>query len=173
MKVIKRFISVLAVVCTIVVLCRAMCFVYPKKYEVDVKKYARMYDIDEELIFSVIKAESNFESTAVSKKGAVGLMQVMEDTGVWVSERIGISGFSVSDLYNPDQNIEIGAYYLSYLLDLYGDDVKCALAAYNAGPANVNEWLDDKTTLRNIPFPETEKYVKKAQRYIKIYELLY
>ena len=173
MKVIKKILSILAVVCAVVILCRAMCFVYPKKYESDVKKYARMYDIDEELIFSVIKAESDFDKSAVSKKGAIGLMQVMEDTGVWVSERIGISGFSVSDLYNPDQNIEIGAYYLSYLLDLYDDDVKCALAAYNAGPANVNEWLDNTTTLKNIPFPETEKYVKKAQRYIKIYELLY
>ena len=179
MKVIKVLVSLLAVVCTIVILCRAMCFVYPKKYEAEVKKYARMYDIDEELIFSVIKAESNFDSTAVSKKGAVGLMQIMEDTAIWVSDRIGISDFSESDLYLPDKNIEIGAYYLSYLLDMYDDDVQCVLAAYNAGLGNVDEWLKDTQyspngkTLQKIPFPETEKYVKKAQRYIKIYELLY
>lgn len=173
MKVIKVFMSVLAVVCVIVILFRAMCFVYPKKYEADVKKYARMYDIDEDLIFSVIKAESNFDKSAVSKKGAIGLMQVMEDTAIWVCDRIGISDFSKDNLFLPDKNIEIGAYYLSYLLDLYDDDVKCALAAYNAGPANVNEWLDNTTTLGSIPFPETEKYVKKAQRYIKIYQLLY
>lgn len=173
MKFIKVLVNLLAVVCAIIILCRALCFVYPKKYEADVKKYARMYDIDEELIFSVIKAESNFDEGAVSKKGAVGLMQIMEDTALWVSDRIGISDFSVPDLYLPEKNIEIGAYYLSYLLDLYDDDVRCAIAAYNAGPANVNEWLGDATTLGSIPFPETEKYVKKAQRYIKIYELLY
>ncbi len=173
MKFIKVLVNLLAVVCIIIILCRAMCFVYPKKYESSVKKYSRMYDIDEELIFSVIKAESDFDKSAVSKKGAVGLMQVMEDTATWVCDRIGISDFSESDLYIPEKNIEIGAYYLSYLLDLYDDDVKCAMAAYNAGPANVNEWLEDTTTLRNIPFPETEKYVKKAQRYIKIYKLLY
>jgi len=172
-KFIKVLVSILAVLCAIVILCRAMCFVYPKKYEADVKKYARMYDIDEGLIFSVIKAESNFDKGAVSKKGAVGLMQVMEDTALWVSDRIGISDFSKDNLFLPDKNIEIGAYYLSYLLDLYDDDVKCALAAYNAGPANVNEWLDGTKTLKEIPFPETEKYVKKAQRYIKIYRLLY
>ena len=179
MKVIKIFSCVLAIVCTIVILCRAMCFVYPKKYEASVKKYARMYDIDEELIFSVIKAESDFDKSAVSKKGAVGLMQIMEDTAAWVSDRIGISDFSKDNLFLPDKNIEIGAYYLSYLLDLYDDDVKCALAAYNAGLGNVDEWLKDTQyspdgkTLQKIPFPETEKYVKKAQRYIKIYELLY
>ena len=173
MKIIKMFGNILAVLCVIVILCRAMCFVYPKKYEADVKKYARMYDIDEELIFSVIKAESNFNKNAVSKKGAVGLMQIMGDTALWVSERIGISDYSEENLTLPDKNIEIGAYYLSYLLDLYDDDVKCALAAYNAGPANVNEWLNGTKILREIPFPETEKYVKKAQRYIKIYRLLY
>ena len=179
MKFIKIFINVLAVICTVIILCRAMCFVHPKKYEADVKKYARMYDIDEVLIFSVIKAESNFDKNAVSKKGAVGLMQVMEDTAAWVSDRIGIESFSKEDLFLPDKNIEIGAYYLSYLLDLYDDNVECALAAFNAGPGNVDVWLKDAQysqdgkTLKEIPFPETENYVKKTQRYIKIYRLLY
>lgn len=173
MKAVKIFISVLAVVCAVVILFRAMCFVYPKKYEANVKKYATMYDVNEELIFSVIKAESNFKSDAVSKKGAVGLMQIMEDTADWVSERIGILPTSEEELLLPDKNIEIGAYYISYLLDLYDDDIKCAMAAYNAGPTNVNEWLDGEATLEDIPFPETEKYVKKVERYIKIYRFLY
>lgn len=173
MKITKIFSGVLAVVCTVVVVCRVMCFVYPKKYGAEVKKYAAMYDVDEEMIFSVIKAESNFESDAVSKKGAVGLMQVMEDTARWIAERTGIDKFSAQDLDSADKNIKIGAWYLSYLLELYDDDVKCALAAYNAGPANVNGWLDNATVLENIPFPETEKYVKKTQRFIKIYQFLY
>ena len=179
MKIIKWFIRLIAVACVIVIGFRCMCFIYPKKYESNVKKYAQMYQVDEEMIFAVIKAESNFNSNAVSKKGAIGLMQVMEDTGRWVEERIGNESFRKQNLYMPDKNIEIGAYYLSYLLDMYDEDARCALAAYNAGPANVDEWLKDTRysqdgkTLGKIPFPETEKYVKKAERYIKIYELLY
>ena len=65
MKFIKVLVNLLAVVCAIIILCRAMCFVYPKKYEADVKKYARMYDINEELIFSVIKAESDFDKSVI------------------------------------------------------------------------------------------------------------
>lgn len=173
MKFIKVLVNLLAVVCAIIILCRAMCFVYPKKYEADVKKYARMYDIDEELIFSVIKAESDFDKSAISKKGAIGLMQVMEDTATWVCDRIGISDFSKGDLFLPDKNIEIGAYYLSYLLDLYDDNLECALAAYNAGPGNVDKWRGSEQSLSEIPFPETKKYVNSTKRYIKIYELLY
>ncbi len=173
MKVIKVFITLIVAACVAVSAVRVMCFIYPEKYAADVKRLAAMYDVDEDLIFSVIKAESNFKPDAVSKKGAVGLMQIIPDTGDWAAERIGLEGFDESDLILPDRNIEIGVYYLSYLLNLYDEDVRCAVAAYNAGPTNVNQWLEDEKTLKDIPFSETEKYVKKVERNIKIYRLFY
>ena len=152
---------------------RLLCFAYPNNYVLSVKKYAKMYDVPQELVFSVIKAESNFDKNAKSLKGAIGLMQIMEPTGEWVAQKIKMDGFYKELLYDPDVNIEIGCFYLSYLLDLYKNDEKCALAAYNAGPANVDKWLKDEKTLDKIPFPETEEYVKKVTKNIKIYDFLY
>ena len=152
---------------------RLLCFIYPNNYVLSVKKYAKMYDVPQELVFSVIKAESNFDKNAVSLKGAVGLMQIMGTTGEWVAKKIEMDDFSKELLYEPDVNIEIGCFYLSYLLDLYKDDEKCALAAYNAGPANVDKWLTEQKTLEKIPFSETREYVKKVTKNIKIYDFLY
>ena len=158
---------------------RFLCLLYPNDYELAVKKYAKIYDVPPELVFSVIKAESNYEEHALSKKGAVGLMQIMESTGDWAAKKLSIENFSRERLYEPDVNIEIGCFYLSYLLDLYSHDTKCVLAAYNAGPANVDKWLlddaysKDKKTLQKIPYSETENYVKKVMGNIKIYDFLY
>ena len=158
---------------------RFTCFIYPKDYELTVKKYAKLYDIPDELVFSVIKAESNYDKFAKSKKGAMGLMQIMPSTGEWASQKIAIEGFTPELLFMPDVNIEIGCFYLSYLLDLYSDNTQNALAAYNAGPANVDKWLLDTNyskngkTLDKIPFDETDDYVKKVMRSIKIYDFLY
>ena len=152
---------------------RLLCFLYPNNYSIAVKKYSHMYDVPDELVFSVIKAESKFDKDVVSKKGAVGLMQIMEKTGEWASEKIGKVDYSRKSLYEPEVNIEIGCFYLSYLLDLYEGDIRCAVAAYNAGPANVDKWISDKKTLDEIPFSETEEYVKKVMKNIKIYDFLY
>lgn len=174
-----------ALVCLIILISlvvgtlRFLCFLYPNDYELTVKKYAKIYDVPEKIVFSVIKTESNYDKNALSKKGAVGLMQIMESTGDWAAKKIGIENFSPEQLYEPDVNIEIGCFYLSYLLDLYSNNTKCALAAYNAGPANVDKWLldkeysKDKKTLEKIPYPETENYVKKVMGDIKIYDFLY
>ena len=158
---------------------RFLCFLYPNDYELTVKKYAKIYDIPPQLVFSVIKTESNYDKVAISPKGAIGLMQIMASTGEWAAQKIKIENFSPESLLEPDVNIEIGCFYLSYLLDLYSNNTKCALAAYNAGPSNVDKWLldnecsKDKKTLEKIPFPETENYVKKVMGSIKIYDFLY
>ena len=180
MKKIQTVLVCLIVLISLVVgTLRFMCFLYPNDYELTVKKYAKIYDVPEKIVFSVIKAESNYDKNARSSKGAVGLMQIMEATGEWAFKKIGIENFSPKLLYEPDVNIEIGCFYLSYLLDLYSHNTKCALAAYNAGPSNVDKWLldenysHDKKTLEKIPFPETEEYVKKVTKNIRIYDFLY
>ena len=155
---------------------RFFCFLYPNDYKAEVDKYSRKYGVSAELVYAVIRAESKFDKDAVSGKGAKGLMQIVDATSEWVSEKIGISE---PDLFDPATNIEIGTYYLSYLLDLYKGNKECAIAAYNAGPANVDQWLLDKKCskdgkkLNKIPFPETERYVKKVMENIDKYGFLY
>lgn len=178
-KIFKIFVGVILLAALVILTMRCMCFLYPVKYQQTVKKYATMYDVSEDLVFAVIKAESNFDKNAVSKSGAIGLMQVMDATGVWSAEKIGIQNFKKEMLYDTDVNIEIGCFYLSYLLDLYSGNEEVALAAYNAGHNKVDEWLADRRystdgkNLSKIPFPETEKYVKKVVWNVKIYDFLY
>ena len=149
---------------------------YPNDYKAEVDKYSRKYGVSAELVYAVIRAESKFDKNAVSDKGAKGLMQIIDATADWAAEKTELSDV---DLFNPDTNIEIGTFYLSYLLDLYKGDEKCAIAAYNAGPANVDKWLADKECskdgkkLDKIPFPETEKYIKKVLENIEKYGFLY
>lgn len=175
-----KFMVFLIVVATLLIgVLRIGCFLYPKDYELTVKKFAEMYDVPSEVVFSVIKAESNYDENAKSSKGAIGLMQIMEPTGKWAAEKMGKEEFSEYLLYDPVINIEIGCFYLSYLMDLYAGNLENALAAYNAGPKNVDKWLKDKNyskngkVLDNIPFSETDDYVKKVMRNIKIYDILY
>lgn len=178
-KIVNILICLITLAAIFVGILRLGCFIYPKDYKLTVKKYAKMYDVPDEIVFSVIKAESNYDENAVSAKGAVGLMQIRESTGKWAAEKLEREEFSKELLYDPVINIEIGCFYLSYLLDLYGGDIKNALAAYNAGPTNVDKWLKDKNYSKNgknldhIPYSETEEYVKKVMRNIKIYDFLY
>ena len=155
--------------------------VYPKpaEYESFVKEYSKKYSVPENLIYAVIKTESKFNSSAESSVGAIGLMQMMPDTFTWLTnDRIG-DRFSVGMLYDPETNIKYGVYYLSWLYDKYAD-WDTALAAYNAGPGNVDKWLEDPSItdvesgkLQNIPFKETREYVKKVNKALEKYESLY
>ncbi|MBQ3053530.1 MAG: lytic transglycosylase domain-containing protein [Clostridia bacterium] len=152
--------------------------VYPLKYSDYVEKYAENYKIDKYLVYSIIKAESEFKFNARSEKGAVGLMQIMPSTGKEIAQKLGIENFSEEVLLNPEININIGCYYLSYLLNKYDGNIKTAVAAYNAGYGNVDNWLAveqiDFLSGQEIPFGETKKYLLKVEKnldnYFNIYE---
>lgn len=120
-----------------------------------VEDAARIYKVDVALLHAVISAESGYNPTAVSHKGAVGLMQLMPET----ARRYG-----VENSFDPVQNIRGGTKYLSYLLQLFDNDIELALAAYNAG---------ENTVIRhgnNVPpFRETLGYVSKVMKLKKIY----
>ena len=169
-----------AVVCVVIV-CAAAFFlrtsviyrVFPLDYEDEIAAWSEEYSIDEYLVCAVIRAESSFDETAVSYRGAVGLMQIMPDTGKWVAEKIGIQDYTEDMLDDPSTNIQIGCWYLNYLGGLFDADARKVLAAYNAGPANVQGWLETDSALQDIPFEETEKYLKRVQRYYEIYKGLY
>ena len=108
--------------------------IYPKTYSEIISTYAEEYDVEENLIYAVIKAESNFDNNAVSNKSAIGLMQIVEETAIDVARRNNIEIDSENieeELLDIDNNIHIGTRYLSMLLAQYGN-VEVALAAYNA-----------------------------------------
>lgn len=161
-------------VCAIALLLRGVIVyeIYPLKFVDEIKQYSDEYAQDPYFVSAVICTESGFDDTAVSSRGAMGLMQIMPDTGAWAAEKIGISDFSAEMLNQPDVNIRIGCWYLSYLSDMFDGDTDKVMAAYNAGPNNVIEWAgDDKLT--DIPFGETENYLKKVTRNLQIYKGLY
>lgn len=155
--------------------------IYPKTYGEIVSVYEEKYGVEENLIYAVIKAESNFNKDASSNKGAVGLMQLMEETAKDVSKKyaieVNISNMK-EELLNIDKNINIGTKYLSVLLQKYKNN-EVALAAYNAGTGTVDNWIEkeiiksDGSDIENIPYKETNNYVRKILRDYKIYCDLY
>lgn len=150
---------------------------YPVRYSEIVHRYAEKYDLEPALVFAVINAESGFRSNAVSRSGASGLMQIMEDTAYWLAPQIPLDNFSYDQIFDPEINIQLGTFYLSTLRQRYGN-LEVALSAYNAGSGNVRRWLDDPDfssdgeTLDHIPFPETRKYVERVNENMQIYSLL-
>jgi soluble lytic murein transglycosylase len=142
---------------------------YPLRYEQIVRGHARNYDLDPALLAAVIYQESKFRADAKSSSGAIGLMQLRPDTAEGIAIRTGGTRFQVSDLYNPEINVRYGSWYLRHLLDKYGDE-KEALAAYNAGQRNVDEWRAEG---KGIQFPETRAYVDRVEHLKHVYARAY
>lgn len=157
---------------------------FPLEYRDLVVKYSQENELDPSLVFSVIKAESNFNPQATSHKNARGLMQIIDNTGIWAANKMGIKEFKVEYLYDPEINIKIGCWYLKKLRnEIYNYNGQLnnelVLAAYNGGIGNVQKWLSDRAyssngkTLDKIPYKETENYVKKVKYYQEIYKRMY
>ena len=150
---------------------------YPLKYEDYVEVYSKENNLSPVFVYAVIRCESNFDNEAVSSVGATGLMQIMPDTFDWINMKLD-DDISYSMATDPETNIKYGCYLYGYLLNKYGR-VQEALAAYHAGNGNVDKWLRDEAyssdgkTLHTIPFPTTNKYVKKVIMTENIYEKLY
>ena len=151
--------------------------VYKLEYTEYVKKYANEYNVDEYLIYAIIKAESNFKQDAVSHRGAKGLMQLMYSTAEDIAKRINID-LNEENILEPDININLGTKYISMLIQKY-DNINLALAAYNAGSGNVDGWIEkgtlksDGSDIENVPFTETNNYVRKILRDYEIYKNIY
>jgi len=154
---------------------------YPKLHEEFVSMYSDEYGVDENLVFAVIKAESNFQEDAVSHKDALGLMQIMKETAEDVARKYNIEidfNNSEREILNVQNNIKIGTKYLAVLLEKY-KNIEVAVAAYNAGIGTVDNWIEkeiiksDGSDIENIPYKETNNYVRKILRNYKIYQDLY
>lgn len=146
-------------------------FEYPLKYSEYVDVSAEKFGVDRYLIYSVIKAESKFNEMARSHKAAQGLMQITPETATWAMEKMGIEG----DIFTPEINIAVGSWYLSKLIGDHDGNLIAALAAYNAGSRNVNDWKNDAGELKeaDILFEETRDYVYKTLEYYENYKKLY
>ena len=129
------------------------------RFEPLIKQYAAMHNVDPALVKAVIAVESAFKPGVVSPKGAMGLMQVIPDTG----ERYGVVGDKKAStsqkLSDPATNLRVGTRYLRDLLGMFAQNIELALAAYNAGEGAVTRYKN-----KVPPYPETREYVKKVQK---------
>ncbi len=146
-------------------------YIFPIKFQEEISESASVFNLDQAIIYSIINVESRFDKNATSSKGAKGLMQILPSTAKYLSEELEIDSF---DLTDPKDNINLGSFYLSELLNRF-ENLETALAAYNAGPTNVANWLKDKRysedgkTLKDIPFSETKNYVNKFKTNFNYY----
>ncbi len=150
---------------------------YPTKYNQYVEKYSNEYNVDPYLVYACIKAESNFKQDAISGKKAYGLMQLIQTTAQEVAKTLQIE-IDEKSVMEPETNIRLGTKYISQLISKY-NNIELALAAYNAGSGKVDSWIaegtlkTDGSNIENIPFKETNNYVRKILKDYKIYKDLY
>ncbi len=134
---------------------RAKTFKNIKNYDDVISEAAKRHGLSSSLIKALIHAESYFNPRAVSKKGAMGLMQIMPEN---------LPGLNIDDPFDPWENIMGGATYLKSMLERFRGDLTLALAAYNAGPTAVERYNDIP------PYPETRNYVQKVMKLFRLYK---
>jgi soluble lytic murein transglycosylase len=149
--------------------------IYPEDYYELVELYSKKHAVPKELVFAIIKTESNFDKNAKSHAGAMGLMQMIPSTYEFLSSKLGETPVT-SLLYDPETNIKYGTYYLQYLYSKFGS-WELVLAAYNWGEGNLSRFIEangyDEGDYKNIPVSETRSYVKKVLHRWEKYEQLY
>ncbi len=133
----------------------------PLRHEDVIRQQSREKGVDAALIAAVIYSESKFND-AESSAGARGLMQITPAAADTIERLSGATTFKLSDLSDPELNIRYGTFLLRELLDRYEGDEAAALAAYNAGPGNADEWGGSSLAVGDIPFPETRAYVEEV-----------
>lgn len=163
MKKLIKFIIKLFIIIFLVEL--VYLYFIPKKYDDIIDKYSTEYNVDRSLVKAVIFKESRFKETAVSSKGAIGLMQLMPSTALWLMNKLKIEDYKIE---SADNNIRLGTYYLSHLMKIMDSDEEHALLAYNAGPENAKRWVNsegyNKEDMDNyVDFNETRKYVREIK----------
>ena len=152
---------------------------YPLHYREEIWRAAAKFDVNPYLVAAVIQTESRYKKTARSSKGPLGLMQLMPETAKWALRKMGYSEEAWRYIQDPVLNIEVGTWYLRWLLDYYDENLVAAIAAYNAGQGTVDRWLTDgrwdarTDTVEQIPYSETRQYVRKVFYYYDKYQKIY
>jgi len=131
----------------------------PLRHDDIIRLESRQHEVDPALVAAVINVESGFRDQT-STADARGLMQITPATAHDIERLSGGTTFELEDLSDPDVNIAYGTFYLRHLLDRYDGSEVAALAAYNAGPGNVDDWGGSDLDVDDIEFPETAAYVE-------------
>lgn len=156
-----------------------MRFVYMWPYQQDILEYSERNKIDPFLVAAIIKNESGFDPKAVSAVGAVGLMQIMPETGRWIAEQMGLENYHDNDLYQTKKNIRMGCWYIGELEHEFQRNLALIMIAYNAGRGQTKAWMEENgwdynfNNLDAIPYPDTKEYVIKVLHDRDRYYLLY
>ncbi len=152
---------------------------FPIHYQEEIAQAAAKYGQDPYFVAAMVRAESGYDAQAKSGSGAVGLMQLMPATAEWVASKSKAWPEGESPvLTDPVDSLELGVWYIDYLGDMYGQGGLLALAAYNAGLGNVDEWIEEaggpeSFDVSDIPFPETRQHVERVQHYKELYERIH
>lgn len=149
---------------------------FPLDFTDKIQENSRLQGLDETIIYGLVRRESMFDEAASSPVGALGLMQVMPNTGKQIAKEINFPWKSSVDLLEASVNIKFGAYYYKQMLDKFSGNFALAAAAYNAGPDSVNRWLNIANVyaadvwIETIPYKETRTYVAAVLTYALIYQ---
>ena len=151
--------------------------IYPFPYADLILGWAEERQLNPMLVTALVRQESRFQANIRSVVGAVGLMQVMPETGAWISDQIAEENYSLSQ---PADNVKFGTWYLDFTHRQYGDNSLFAVASYNAGPGAVSAWIEEKEFanadefVEQIPYPETKGYVESVfggyWNYLRLYD---
>ncbi len=153
--------------------------VYPFPYQALIFQYSRENEVDPYLVAAVIRTESKFISSARSPKGALGLMQMMPETGQWVAGQLNLAGYQPGLLTDPETSVRFGTWYLASLKKEFNGNEVLMLAAYNGGRGNVKQWMRQMSwgegfrDISQIPFTETREYVTRVLHARERYRDLY
>lgn len=154
-------------------------YAYPKAYFELVQQYSKENLISSELVWSIMRAESQYKKDVISPVGALGLLQMMPYTADKVANLLNIKNFQPTLLFQPTYSVQFGTKYLARLEKFFKGQHSLVAAAYNAGPHRVHNWLgrfgglELDEFIEHIPFLETRNYVKKVLTNINIYSRLY
>lgn len=152
---------------------------YPVAYTELIARFADEYELDPYLVQSIMRCESSNDPNAVSEAGAIGLMQIMPDTGTWIAHKLDLDDVYTQEmLYDPESNLAFGCWYLHFLSGRFHGNRKQMIAAYNAGHGSVEDWLNDPRFSENgelitIPFEQTARYYEKVTAAYENYTTLY
>ncbi len=154
---------------------------YPMKYSDLIVEHSKEFGVPPALTAAICLTESSYRPNALSKSGAMGLMQIMPETGGWIAGILGEgASYAPDSLNNADTSVKYGCWYLSFLMKRYGGDDVATIAAYHAGQGTVDKWFKDErysngSTLTGFPesAPNTRHYVTKVQRAYEYYKKAY
>ena len=149
---------------------------FPLAYRKTVRQEALRYGVSEAVMFATIRQESAFRSDAISSANALGLMQIIPQTGRYIAKKLKLKWHGNRSLYSPQINLRYGAFYINDRFSLVEGNLAMASAAYNAGLQKVKHWLPQTVSLdatiwiENIPYKETRNYVRNILEFVVVYE---